>query len=137
GDAADDQRVSGGEEAGRPFGGIDQVDRGRAQDFLSIPRRQRRDRTRSDRSAQSAADRALFARNVERDAGRTVTEWHRHEGVTRLARPGDDRAALREWAAHFRTGQFAAGEFFSGRKNDSRDWQGKQNADRAGRPQSV
>src|SRR5207302_3104146 len=127
----------GGEKEIGAFGGIDQTDRGCAQDFLPVSRRQRGDRARSDRSAQFTANRALFAGNVERNPGRTAAERHRHQGATRLARPGDDRAALRERTAHFRTGRCAIGKFLCGGGNDSRARERKQNTDRSGRAQSM
>src|SRR6266513_4769739 len=137
GHTPDDQRISGGEKEVGAFGGIDQADRGRAQDFLSVSRRQRRDRARSDRSAQFTANRALFAGNVKRNAGRTAAERHRHQGATRFARPGNDRIALCQRPPHFRTGRCAPGEFLSGGRNDPCARERKQNTNRSGRAQSV
>ena len=80
----------------------------------------------------SAADRTLSAGNAERIAGGAVDREHRHKTAIRFARSCDDRIALRERAAHFRTGERASGKSGCERAHPACHGQGQQDASCSG-----
>src|SRR5207253_9786740 len=103
----------------------------------SLPRGQALGGARSGRGARAAPDRTLFAGNVERIADRTTNRSGRSKRAARPARPGDDRAFVRQRSAHLQADRRASRKLQSRRRDFARHRQREQNASRAGWPQGV